>query len=269
MACDSSCFAGAVLVALVCSSRVLAGPVTANEVPAQAAVGEVDTKQLAAPGLAAEGDAAGRSVATGTLGASKQLNVEASAQNPSSSGALAAEILREAQAEATGGASDEPRPTGRRPNALAAKPAKPENATAAAAAQDDWGLRKLGRAAVHWIQESVPWFRGRPGDGGEAPSPVGWSDASLSGSPDAQGQQDRNPNSTVIADAPASRHSEPPSGASYQGAAQHEARDSGHNLIREAVKAVQEVLGHPMTWLVISLVVVGSVLVSVVDRRPK
>ena len=40
-------------------------------------------------------------------------------------------------------------------------------------------------------------------------------------------------------------------------------------LLRDVVTIVREAIGHPMTWLVVALFVIGGIAVKRFDRRPK
>ncbi len=43
----------------------------------------------------------------------------------------------------------------------------------------------------------------------------------------------------------------------------------GTNPIQEVLDAIREIVGHPMTWLVLTLIAVGAFAVKRLDRRPK
>ena len=45
--------------------------------------------------------------------------------------------------------------------------------------------------------------------------------------------------------------------------------DPEQNLVQVFARLVREVLEHPLTWLVVSLVVVGAIAMKKFDRRPK
>jgi hypothetical protein len=55
----------------------------------------------------------------------------------------------------------------------------------------------------------------------------------------------------------------------WQEPGRREDTEFDRSLVREAVQLIREVLEHPMTWLVISLFVVGGIVMSKMDRRPK
>jgi hypothetical protein len=192
------------------------------------------------------------------------------AANPSAS-ALAADIIREAEAGAAAAATT-PAPPGRKESATGEKPsglqpAAGQQGSAQAQADDmiDEGeLRQFGKAAANWLRDAVPFLRSD--DDGEAAPKVEWSGSNSGGHSATVGLSaeaalaERRARAQILLQPDAPNPSDVPRQPSFQGE---------HNLVRDAVKAVQEVLTHPMAWLVIAIFVIGGVAMSLADRRPK
>lgn len=181
-----------------------------------------------------------------------------------SAGALAAEILREADAGAAA-AAPTAAPRGRRDSVLgntqtAAKQAQPPDLDGAGE------LRQIGKAAMHWLRGAVPGLGGEDGESTDAAHRVEWSNSRADGHSSTTGMSaeaalaERRARAQILSqpDTPGSATGERQ--ASFEG---------GHNLAREAIRGVQEVLAHPMTWLVIAIFVIGGIAMSLADRRPK
>jgi hypothetical protein len=192
-----------------------------------------------------------------------------SADSAKSASALAAEIIKEAEADSH--ASEQPQKTNK-PQALG-QGTTPNLAprVQARATEDEWGLREMGKAAVHWLKESVPWLRSDADESGAGqhvlPNSADWSTSPLEG-----GRTERNAmaGSTQVPDANGQGAPVPWSTAGYGNTArQTTVLDPEQNLVQVVVKLVREVLEHPLTWLVVSLVVVGAIAMKKFDRRPK
>jgi hypothetical protein len=192
--------------------------------------------------------------------AAKRAATSGGAESTPSSTVQAAEIIREAQAGVT---TAEPSPARRQGPQPTGVPA------AAPAAGEENSLREFGKAAVHWLKESVPWLRKDAQDddaGKRATLDAGeWSASPLAGDKAArlEAGQVRLAERTGAAQMP------PESGAGYGSGAQQPGMGPQHNFVREAVEFVRMVLLHPMTWLVMALFAIGGYAVSKFDRRPK
>lgn len=182
-----------------------------------------------------------------------------SAESTPAPSVQAAEIIREAEAGAA--AADPPAPAARQ--STQSGPA----ATAARAPEAENSLREFGKAAVHWLKDSVPWLRGNEQDE-DAQKPTvmdsaEWSASALEG--------DKSARSANMGDVrlhgPAGA---PPVAAAGLGSANPLPwLDPQRNIVLEAIELVRVVVGHPMTWLVVALFAIGGYAVSKLDRRPK
>lgn len=223
----------------------------------------------AGPVPAAEADAAVPTSALADLsprapGAGMTLSAEAAASAPAGS-ALAVEMIKEAGAGAS--VADTPRSRAREATGNAAQAAAPKAPPPkpANAADDPWGLRDLGKAAVQWAKQSIPWLRKAEDERDAARSvtlhPADWSASPLEpGQPARRADLSHNP--------PAGAGEDPLSAPSYGEAAQQKMADAEQNAARVLFNAVREVLDHPMAWLVAALFVIGGVVVKKIDRRP-
>lgn len=178
----------------------------------------------------------------------------------SSASAMAAEIMNEA---ATARGSEQPHDK-QRANNRSTGPAK----AASAASPDAWDLRDMGKSALQWLKQGVPWLRSEADEENEAERPVNleaidWS--RLDGSAVAGG------NRTAVTALPAPAHDaprDPLSTVGYGTAASPGTPEPGLNVLRWISEVVRPVLEHPMTWLVVSLFVIGAIVVKKIDRRP-
>lgn len=242
-----------------------AGPVSADDL--QGRSDESGALQLTLP--APSTDALGEGLAASA--AAKAASASASDPGASSS-ALAAEIIKEAGATES---IAEPTRKAQRANGQAASTAAPASASPrnqAPAADAEQSLRAMGKAAVDWLKQSVPWLRDDADDGGaDKHASLGdatdWSTSALGG---GQSGQNAMPGTMQVPTATGQL----PSGPGYNegignATAQAMVEDPNQNLIRIIAKYVREVLEHPMTWLVLSLVVVGAIAMKKADRRPK
>ena len=254
-----------ILPLLVLGSSVAAGPVPVDDVQGRIGATEVTEATLAAPSTGALGEG----LALG--GAAKTAAAAASAGGDSgpSSSALAAEIIKEAGA---GAAATEPAGKPQRARNAATQPAASASSRSQARANEDaWGMREMGKAAVHWLKESIPWLRSEADEGGAGEHALqhsaDWSTSGLEGDKTGRGAiagSMQMPNGT----------GQVPSGPGYSmgygnAALPTTALDPEQNLVRMAARVVREVIEHPMTWLVVSLVVVGAIAMKKADRRPK
>lgn len=244
------------LLLLALQVSAWAGPVPATEAEAAPAMATATLPGLPGPGL---GD--GLAVHSG-----------ASAASAGSGSELAAQMIKEADAgAATTEASHPPRrdnTRGREQSASASAPAGQMQVRQPAdkAAGDPWGLRELGKAALQWAKNSLPWLADEESTGHDKqplPDTVDWAAAPLAGGT-ATGA---GPGANALP------HAGPPSdlGASlgYGGTDKRWAMGSDQNLVRVVMEALREVLAHPLTWLVAALFVVGGIVVKWIDRRPK
>lgn len=150
-----------------------------------------------------------------------------------SASALAAEIIKEA------GAGSHPakppqdaKAAARSPLAASAAGKRP----GAGSDEDDLNLREVGKAAVQWAKSSLPLL------------------AEDEDTTEASHRTDTAP--TVVIDTSDAKSA--PRGRT----------DSEENIVRVAVRVIREVVAHPMTWLVVSLVIVGGIVAKKIDRRP-
>ena len=222
----------------------------------------------AGPMVASEADAA--PAATARLGLSAPGLGEGMAAEPppsaASGSALAVEIITEAEAgTVTPEVPRGPRREGARAANASAPPGpaarKPERTS-----DDPWGVREVGKAALQWMKDAVPWLRSEgardAGGGGVTPDAANWSDSPLEAAQAARG-------ATHASNAPPGAGAEGTvSMVIYGDAAQPQFVDPEQTLVRVAFNTVRKVLGHPMTWLVVLLFVVAGIVVKKIDRRP-
>jgi hypothetical protein len=193
-------------------------------------------------------------------------NIDAARSNS----ALAVEIIKEADAGAL--ASDQPRNTQRTNTHSAAQPKAPNSLARSQerAAEDEWGLREAGKAAVHWIKETVPWLRSDADEKSATPhgalDSTDWTGSPLDGGPAGRGA--RGSGSTQMPGTAGGPPVDPASIVGYGSAERPKAVDPDQNLVRAVVSVIREVLVHPMTWLMVALVIIGGIVVKAIDRRP-
>jgi hypothetical protein len=252
---------------LALASSVCAGPVTVDDAPGQTEGANGAPATL--PGLlpAAQGEAL---LAPGGAAKAAAPAASASGDSHASSSAMAAEMLKEAEA---GAAATEPPRKATRANAQAAGPTTASSASArnqARAIDDERRLREVGKAALHWLKETIPWLRSDAdeGDGHRngPPQAADWSASPLEGGRTggnafAGSPHTANPAGQVPPD--------PGSSVGYGSTAPPKFLAPEENIVQVFAKVVREVLEHPMTWLVVALVVVGAIAVKKFDRRPK
>ncbi|MEN3349725.1 MAG: hypothetical protein V7632_3360 [Bradyrhizobium sp.] len=143
----------------------------------------------------------------------------------------------------------------RRPDAqgpAAGKTAPAPIVSASDGADIDPDLKEAAKAARQWVEESVPWAQQR-----------------------SKGQDDSSEAHSRQRDATESEAERAIAGELYPGSAtdgrgpRMGTPPAEMNIGTEAVKFIKEVLSHPMTWLVVALVVMGMVAVSMAKRRAK
>lgn len=211
--------------------------------------------------------AAGASAAPALSTRFLDLSTATAAASAASGSALAMEIIKEAGAGNT--ATELPRQPGRDSIRTAAKPAPsaPSKRPAANAPDDPWGLRGMGKSALQWVKEAVPWLRGAEktsdADQGKAVDMPDWSASPLEAGQAGRGERPRSSQSPGTSAA-----GDPLSAVGYGNPAPTQRMSSEENLLRIVVSVLREVLEHPMTWLVISLFVIGGIVVKRIDRRP-
>lgn len=183
--------------------------------------------------------------------------------------ALALELLKEAEA---GAAANEALRRPSRPAAQAASAPAPTGHTSRSQANNaeaDGGLREMGKAAVHWLKESLPWLRTDPDDDNRRhnamPGAADWSESPLEGGKAGRGERT---GAMGPAHGSALAQAHPDTAVRYGSAAQR-TPDPQNNIIQEFIQLVRIVLEHPMTWLIASLFVVGGIALKKFDRRPK
>lgn len=185
------------------------------------------------------------------------------ARSEMSPAALAAEMMKEVDASAQ--ALEPPRS----PKA-SARDRAPASAAALRASGADEGLdlRETGKAAVLWVKQAFPWLRAEEDEqdaGASAMPPL----ADLAGAPmagDASAASSRAHLVTLpYASDTAAR--ERATAVDYA-VASRTTGDQEENPVRLAISFIRMVVGHPMTWLVLSLVVIGGVVAKKIDRRP-
>lgn len=163
----------------------------------------------------------------------------ANADPAASASALAAEIIKEAgagshlakppqDAKASAHGQLAPSAAGKRPG-----PGSDE---------DDLNLREVGKAAIQWAKSSLPLL-----DGDADTSEAGQRAVEAEGTDGAP---------IVVID------------TSDAKAATRGRMNAEENIVRVAVHFIREVVAHPMTWLVVSLVVIGGIVAKKIDRRP-
>lgn len=204
-------------------------------------------------------------------------SASAPAQAPvGANAALAAELLREAGIGTAASAADANAPPSQR---LVRTPAAPAHSASGIKNPDSAGrgvsddpepleeLRDFGKAAVHWLKDAIPWLKSESADSFK---PIGTGPLEWSGAPAGVTAPSR------AGQAPLASGTETQTGAMEQASvgrydehSRKEAIQAERNVIREAVQMLRNVLQHPMTWLVVSLFIVGGIAMSVADRRPK
>jgi hypothetical protein len=189
------------------------------------------------------------------------------AASAASGSALAVEIIKEAEAGTA--ATETPRQPARENARSAAQPTAPgPSARPPTGGNDDpWGLRDMGKTAVQWVKDAVPWLRSDE-DSRDAGQNKPLDTADWSASPLDGGQAGRG--ARLASDPPPATGpgAYPLSTVGYGDPDRPKVAPPDENIVRMIIDVLREVLEHPMTWLVISLFVIGGIVVKRIDRRP-
>jgi hypothetical protein len=233
---------------LVLALQAFAGGVVAGPVPA-AEASDGNTGAHAAPSMSI------RLLDEGTAATA--------AASAASGSALAVEIIKEADAGTA--AIEAPR----QPNRETVRAVTPPTAarSSASATDDPWGLRDMGKTAVQWVKDAVPWLRSDE-DTPDAGQSLTLGAADWSASPLEGGQAGRGARLASNPPPAAGPGVDPLSAVSYGDPARPKVVDSEGNLVSVVINVFREVLEHPMTWLVVSLFVIGGIVIKRFDRRP-
>jgi len=239
---------------LLLALRATAGPVTGDEAasaPMGSEAAPAGESGLTSPPLSGTGTASGQ---------------QGSGDVKPAGSALALELLKEAEA---GAPANEAQRRAARPaaqTATAPAPSGPRSRSQATEAEADGGLREMGKAAVHWLKESLPWLRQDAEDDDRRHSALSgtadWSESPLEGGKGGRG------GALMPADGVAMAPVGPDAAVGY-GSSTRRTPDPQHNLIQEFLQVVRVVLEHPMTWLIVALFLVGGMAIRKFDRRPK
>ena len=253
--------AASVAMALLLAAPAVSGPVSGDT--AEASV----NGSPALPGQSSDPPAAAPIEAP--LAAGARPAVSAGSDATANTSQQAAEIMREAQADATTADTPQPAP---RPGAQATRPAATNTPPTSASTQppgieDDF--RKAGKAALQWLKDTVPGLRKEPQDdeGSRATVEViEWSASPLDGSK-------ANSHAGVGTLRSADRSGTVPlalgTAAVYGSNAPTQGLGPQGNIVREIIDVFRMVVEHPMTWLIVALFVIGGYAMSKFDRRPK
>lgn len=233
------------LLLLVLQGSAWAGPVPAAEAaPAAVTLPSLSGTGLG-EGLAAQPAASATSATAGSELAAQMIK-EADA------GAVAAEAPHTPRRDSSGSAP--------RAQAAAAPARNPERDT-----DNPWGLRDIGKAALRWAKGALPWLdddaEGRDRTQ-QALHHADWAASPL----DADAARNSRPGAGPQPRASASP--DPTNHVGYGETDKPKTTASEHNVVREIIDALRQVIEHPMTWLVLALFVVGAIAVKKLDRRP-
>jgi hypothetical protein len=179
----------------------------------------------------------------------------------------AAEIIREAQAGAA--AADPPHAAHPEQGKSQATAAHARSRSAAQDSDDEGGLRDIGKAALDWFKQAVPWLRDEhdddSADARAGVDTVEWSESPLDGGNAGAGRHA----DVVAMGAGAGAGRGPGMAMGYGSDAGGLGLGNQRNYVREFVDLLRMVFEHPMTWLVVALFVIGGFAISKFDRRPK
>ena len=235
------------LLLLALQGGAWAGPVPVAEAEAASAAATLHSLPALGEGLAAQPAASAASAAAGSE--------------------LAAQMIKEAEAGAVAAeASHAPRRDGdgsvMRPHATGTQARKPANDT-----DDPWRLRDIGKAALRWAKDAVPWLS--DDDEVHDHKQQVLHNADWAASP-LDGGATRNARPGAGAQPHAGASPDPMNQVGYGDGDTDKPRAAGsqHNVIGEIIGVLRLVLEHPMTWLVVSLFVIGGIVVKKIDRRP-
>lgn len=169
------------------------------------------------------------------------LSASAGAESGAATSALAREVMREAEADAH--AAEQLRHTKALARAQAASAAG--GRAGATDDEDDLNLREMGKAAVRWAKTTLPGL----GD-------------------EADAEKNAHADQIQWIDTADAKSAETPMAAGAGKAALRASMSSDENVVRATIGFIRQVVGHPMTWLVVFLVVVGGIVAKKIDRRP-
>jgi hypothetical protein len=187
------------------------------------------------------------------------------AESAASASTLAAEIIKEAGASPH--QSEQP-PLAKSP---IAKQAAAGSRSAASADEEGLNLREMGQEAIRWAKANLPWLGGEAdteeADHRPLPQAANWS-VPLPGADMLQQAAAADPTlSPDTSRAKASASIAAPV-VDYGKSSPAMNPDHAKNIVRVAIHFIREVVGHPMTWLVVLLVIIGGIVVKKIDRRP-
>lgn len=248
-----------------------AGPVTGTELTPPSTIGQEGSAKLdkGLTGVTAETDSDEH---PRPLAAPERGGSAAASGSGRTAAELAADMLREAGIGSAASAAEGLSPA-RQTRQMGKQPpsprtgGQPTSKDFEADAEPLGELRDLGKAAMHWIKDSIPWLRS---DGSDSPVQPTSGQIEWSGSPAGVGPAVRQavPGTAPAMDSPAGPNASPSPGP-YDDRARKEAIQSERDVIRDFIRYLREILQHPMTWLVIALFMIGGIAMSIADRRPK
>lgn len=240
------------MLTLALHGAAWAGPVAAGEADAASAASATTGAATPATAIGTIAPTTGPARGLGEPGRT------ADAASAPTGSALVLEMLKEADAGAAGHEAVRPP---RRDAAGAASAAAPGERTHQPKRDDDpWGLRDIGKTALVWAKSAIPWLRSEDDETGKEVvlKPADWSASSLGH--DGARSAGRT--------AEAGSHAQPEAEVIYGEAQRAQQANGENNLVREIIEVMRQVLEHPMTWLVVSLFVIGGIVVKRIDRRP-
>ena len=115
---------------------------------------------------------------------------------------------------------------------------------------------------MRWAKQAIPWLRSDE-DEADAAKEVLLKQADWSASPVGR-TAGHGPEH--LSDGRGS--AQPAAEVVYGEAQRTQQAGADHNLVRQIIDVLRQVLEHPMTWLVVSLFVIGGIVVKRIDRRP-
>jgi hypothetical protein len=113
----------------------------------------------------------------------------------------------------------------------------------------DPDLKEAAKSARQWVEESVPWAKQKTTASDDASESRRRADAT---------EPEQAPPGSVYTNGGSENRSVRPS-----------SRSGEFNFVGELIKFLKDVLGQPIAWLVIALIVAGSAGVSMAKRRAK
>jgi len=173
----------------------------------------------------------------------------------------AMEIMREAQ---DGAAESD---LSRLPPRAAARSARQAATAGANGAADEGGLRDMGKTALQWLKDTLPWLRKEPDEDSVAARHS--TDGLASPFEDGKTVRSVPVGAADHAGALVPPQTAPGAALGNDSNARGPAIGSTQNTVSEVIEFARVVLGHPMTWLGVALFVIGALALSKFDRRPK